>query len=365
MRGATQGGPVLAVPERISIHAPHAGRDVILNPIPQEVALFQSTRPMRGATISLTLRRSAALYFNPRAPCGRDGLYGYSRYLLPEFQSTRPVRARLQLRQELHAAKQISIHAPRAGATLQKPTSYFHITISIHAPRAGATKSGSPPCYTDSIAIHAPRAGATEAIKTFHEHGYISIHAPRAGATRRIDGVYRRVYISIHAPRAGATRDHTLHGRIRANFNPRAPCGRDPVPVDPVLAELQFQSTRPVRARLTGNRYLSMDEIFQSTRPVRARQYTKLFYTLLRQKAIFRQFHAKRRLLKRFSTYKYRNTFLICSANRMGKICTLPLRTTRSLDLPEGMSACSQSARFCFRTFFPSSKTADYPAPDP
>ena len=130
---------MLAVPERISIHAPHAGRDVILNPIPQEVALFQSTRPMRGATISLTLRRSAALYFNPRAPCGRDGLYGYSRYLLPEFQSTRPVRARLQLRQELHAAKQISIHAPRAGATLQKPTSYFHITISIHAPRAGAT----------------------------------------------------------------------------------------------------------------------------------------------------------------------------------------------------------------------------------
>ena len=212
MRGATQGGPVLAVPERISIHAPHAGRDVILNPIPQEVALFQSTRPMRGATISLTLRRSAALYFNPRAPCGRD-------------QQLRP-----------------------------------------------------------------------------------------AGAGDR-------------------------------DFNPRAPCGRD------LGVKIGAKS----------------DMIFQSTRPVRARQqkYTKLFYTLLRQKAIFRQFHAKRRLLKRFSTYKYRNTFLICSANRMGKICTLPLRTTRSLDLPEGMSACSQSARFCFRTFFPSSKTADYPAPDP
>lgn len=106
---------------------------------------------------------------------------------------------------------------------------------------------------------------------------------------------------------------------------------------------------------------------FNPRAPCGARQqkYTKLLYTLLRQKAILRQFHAKRRLLKRFSTYKYRNTFLICSANRMGKICTLPLRTTRSLDLPEGMSACSQSARFCFRTFFPSSKTADYPAPDP
>ena len=205
MRGATQGGPVLAVPERISIHAPHAGRDVILNPIPQEVALFQSTRPMRGATISLTLRRSAALYFNPRAPCGRDGLYGYSRYLLPEFQSTRPVRARLQLRQELHAAKQISIHAPRAGAT--------------------------------------------EAIKTFHEHGYISIHAPRAGATSLSpiglcgiidfnprapcgrDTIFSLSLlscpISIHAPRAGATPGVLVLSGLLFDFNPRAPCGRD------------------------------------------------------------------------------------------------------------------------------------------
>ena len=131
---------MLAVPERISIHAPHAGRDVILNPIPQEVALFQSTRPMRGATISLTLRRSAALYFNPRAPCGRDGLYGYSRYLLPEFQSTRPVRARLQATAMLTIQQMISIHAPRAGATIVAAATLKIIKISIHAPRAGATE---------------------------------------------------------------------------------------------------------------------------------------------------------------------------------------------------------------------------------
>ena len=56
----------------ISIHAPHAGRDVILNPIPQEVALFQSTRP---------------------------------------------VRARPYLHQKLNYSSLISIHAPRAGAT--------------------------------------------------------------------------------------------------------------------------------------------------------------------------------------------------------------------------------------------------------
>ena len=152
--------------------------------------------------------------------------------------------------------------------------------------------------------------------------------------------------ISIHAPRAGRDRLAPARRAGRGYFNPRAPCG--------------------ARLRLCWPLYF-FPANFNPRAPCGARQqkYTKLLYTLLRQKAIFRQFHAKRRLLKRFSTYKYRNTFLLCSANRMGKICTLPLRTTRSLDLPEGMSACSQSARFCFRTFFPSSKTADYPAPDP
>ena len=146
---------------------------------------------------------------------------------------------------------------------------------------------------------------------------------PMRGATEIVHAHPAAIPISIHAPHAG--RDSSPPARRSAPwyFNPRAPCG------------------------------------------ARQQKYTKLLYTLLRQKAILRQFHAKRRLLKHFSTYKYRNTFLICSANRMGKICTLPLRTTRSLDLPEGMSACNQSARFCFRTFFPSSKTADYPAPDP
>ena len=166
--------------------------------------------------------------------------------------------------------------------------------------------------------------GATVSLFILLTKKAISIHAPHAGRDVPAPHSVLFVDISIHAPHAGRdiqkTNDRVTTPR---NFNPRAPCG------------------------------------------ARQQKYTKLLYTLLRQKAILRQFHAKRRLLKHFSTYKYRNTFLICSANRMGKICTLPLRTTRSLDLPEGMSACNQSARFCFRTFFPSSKTADYPAPDP
>ena len=197
----------------------------------------------------------------------------------------------------------ISIHAPRAGRDLPSVTVIVMVlTISIHAPRAGRDIVPVAEYLATQISIHAPRAGR-------------DCFWPASTETAR--------RFQSTRPVRGATHFRRLAGQVFGDFNPRAPCG------------------------------------------ARQQKYTKLLYTLLRQKAILRQFHAKRRLLKRFSTYKYRNTFLICSANRMGKICTLPLRTTRSLDLPEGMSACSQSARFCFRTFFPSSKTADYPALDP
>ena len=162
---------------------------------------------------------------------------------------------------------------------------------------------------------------------------------------------------------------HVVGIRVNINnFNPRAPCGARHTPLSMVAGRGFISIHAPHAGRDFSVLMLPASIFYFNPRaPCGARQqkYIKLLYTLLRQKAILRQFHAKRRLLKRFSTYKYRNTFLICSANRMGKICTLPLRTTRSLDLPEGMPACNQSARFCFRTFFPSSKTADYPAPDP
>ena len=281
MRGATGGQCIHQVDGNISIHAPHAGRDD--NPAFRRRInqLFQSTRPMRGATfrkahdglvIGISIHaphagrdpdlpdcRRLPCDFNPRAPCGaRPGFWAVCIFTTRKFQSTRPMR----------------------GATRSDLKGRRECDISIHAPHAGRDPCPEPTQRWSQISIHAPHAGRDAAM----------------------------------AASSCTTASH---------FNPRAPCG------------------------------------------ARQQKYTKLLYTLLRQKAILRQFHAKRRLLKRFSTYKYRNTFLICSANRMGKICTLPLRTTRSLDLPEGMSACSQSARFCFRTFFPSSKTADYPAPNP
>ena len=54
----------------ISIHAPHTGRDSIKDRMEAAAKQFQSTRPIRGAT---QLERGAdetMLHFNPRAPYG-------------------------------------------------------------------------------------------------------------------------------------------------------------------------------------------------------------------------------------------------------------------------------------------------------
>ena len=91
-RGATPDGRGDRRRQRISIHAPHAGRDrVFPHPI-SGVTRFQSTRPTRGATLPVLLEPQQ-----------------YT------FQSTRPTR----------------------GATPDVCNVGMHFCISIHAPHAG------------------------------------------------------------------------------------------------------------------------------------------------------------------------------------------------------------------------------------
>ncbi len=114
--GARPGGQTGLWQQRaISIHAPRAGRDggrrgswcspddfnprapcgarhksvVIVN----SAMIFQSTRPVRGATLLFLRLKLRRIHFNPRAPCG----------------------ARPQLHRALADDVDISIHAPRAG----------------------------------------------------------------------------------------------------------------------------------------------------------------------------------------------------------------------------------------------------------
>ena len=78
---------------------------------------FQSTLPVRGATIDNLIQDARSVEFNPRSPCGERPRERAKRGETEEFQSTLPVR----------------------GATGELPPPPYLGNISIHAPVRGAT----------------------------------------------------------------------------------------------------------------------------------------------------------------------------------------------------------------------------------
>ena len=55
---------------QISIHAPRTGRDSTSTTLQLNLIAFQSTRPVRGATVHFRFSLFMRVYFNPRAPYG-------------------------------------------------------------------------------------------------------------------------------------------------------------------------------------------------------------------------------------------------------------------------------------------------------
>ena len=119
--------------------------------------IFQSSRPVRGATSFGVQVRFPSRYFNPRAPCGarRSSPSSWLSPLL--FQSSRPVRGATGCATRLTHKSGISILAPRAGRDLTAMRGGFpSCTISILAPRAGRDDKADP--FPFSVYDFNPRA---------------------------------------------------------------------------------------------------------------------------------------------------------------------------------------------------------------
>ena len=138
LRGATVNFTHKPSAVTISIHAPLAGRDE-----PRLARLragfgFQSTRPLRGATRSIA---STTFYasISIHAPLAGRDLFGYADFTTPIiFQSTRPLR----------------------GATLsvtRLPMAQCH--FNPRAPCGARPPPCLASCATSHISIHAPLAG--------------------------------------------------------------------------------------------------------------------------------------------------------------------------------------------------------------
>ena len=170
LRGATQHHRGDRRERHISIHAPLAGCD-------------------RNGSAS----RRGCRHFNPRTPCG---VRRCMRTLWPcrwIFQSTHPLRGATITCKCLTKRAKISIHAPLAGCDnafwsgfshggrfqsthpLRGATSgdcfvVFGMRISIHAPLAGCDDHGGDPAETEAISIHAPLAGCDRHVRGLHAH---------------------------------------------------------------------------------------------------------------------------------------------------------------------------------------------------
>ena len=98
----------------ISIHAPHAGRDVQMLCVNVSDENFNPRAPCGARPRGIDLK-SRLEYFNPRAPCGARPPEPKKVITPLKFQSTRPMRGATQRCRSQRKTLRISIHAPHAG----------------------------------------------------------------------------------------------------------------------------------------------------------------------------------------------------------------------------------------------------------
>ena len=183
--------------------------------------------PLAGCDVHAARGTGPCGHFNPRTPCGvrRTG------YMVTTerraFQSTHPLRgATLPVRRP-RAPVQISIHAPLAGCdpwalAPERPNRHFNprtpcgVRHEREFQAGGAVFNFNPrtPCgvrrrvrmmgvrQTQFQSTH-PLRGATWLAMNPRNFGRISIHAPLAGCDYILTNFNTTIEISIHTPLAG------------------------------------------------------------------------------------------------------------------------------------------------------------------
>ena len=206
MRGATSNTPRPPIDHGISIHAPHAGRDEESVAMSRDKAIFQSTRPMRGATF----------------------------YILPTMR-----------------ARDISIHAPHAGRDAGDKYITGSNCISIHAPLAGCDVEHIQHTvwFSPYFNPRAPCGARPRRLIRPTPRPTFQSTRPVRGATSKKPITELRCQISIHAPRAGRDCSDVARCSCQRDFNPRAPCGARPQGEQGIQGPEDFNPRAPCGAR--------------------------------------------------------------------------------------------------------------------
>ena len=205
MRGATawrgrENGSVF-----ISIHAPHAGRD--------------------GWCPAGTAQSTS--HFNPRAPCGARPLADWAYLTAFRFQSTRPMRGATPWR--TYCPARSGHFNPRAPCGARLPPNCSPVMGSVFQstrPMRGATPASSSVGHPSQNFNPRAPCGARQ-VWSNDETAELVFQStrPMRGATSGDFWEIPKDEISIHAPHAGRDGGDLGHLRLHSDFNPRAPCG--------------------------------------------------------------------------------------------------------------------------------------------
>ena len=279
---------------RISIHSPLAGRDTARSASPRTVSDFNPLAP-RGARHVVDVQGPALHEFQSTRPSrGETPRRRGPPRRASGFQSTRPSRGETGPERHHHGQDEISIHSPLAGRDPDDAEDDTEGGISIHSPLAGRdTSASSPARYGSNFNPLAPRgarpgrrwSGGTTfyfnplaprgaRLETITSTGYAADFNPLAprGArrqppertaapsgfqsTRPSRGETRcraisagTVLISIHSPLAG--RDMRLAVALVGSgyFNPLAPRGARPWPVQKFTPSISISIHSPLAGR--------------------------------------------------------------------------------------------------------------------
>ena len=166
----------------ISIHAPLAGSDMSQ---PNKITDFNISihAPLAGSDQRFFKNLSARFYFNPRSPCGeRPDVSVDIRYLIL-FQSTLPLRGATIDISGTVISQPISIHAPLAGSDAAGRRGYlargrFQSTLPLRGATNFFIAFLTPFLFQSTL----PLRGATASGMAFLVGELISIHAPLAGS---------------------------------------------------------------------------------------------------------------------------------------------------------------------------------------
>ena len=227
--------------------APCGARRVSMYSKPQ-ARLFQSTRPLRGATVAFcAARRRMPIFQSTRPLRGATSSLWLMRMSL-RFQSTRPLRGATPYRTLPRVATAISIHAPLAGRDSRSASSQpGRRNFNPRAP-CGARRPHQRHVLADQpFQSTRPLRGATGTGPWPPAPSGFQSTRPLRGATAWRTRPSSTTRISIHAPLAGRDYFFGLQLYICRHFNPRAPCGARRYSGGGTTSGSGFQSTRPLR----------------------------------------------------------------------------------------------------------------------